>query len=74
MADLKPCKHCGGNGEIHYEYIDTAFGARKGIAVQCTECNARTSLYMCGEHPEEYEETVVDLWNRGRTGRHDDDE
>ena len=69
MADLKPCKRCGGKPEHYNEYIETAFGDRPCIAIRCTKCKARTSRYMCADPSDRsIIEIVEDLWNRGRIG------
>lgn len=66
MAELKPCKRCGGSPELNKEYRETEFGDKPFLCVRCHDCLSRTSLYMFGEDSEnETTEIVTDLWNRG---------
>ena len=75
MAELKPCKFCGGEPECYRTVIETEYGYSDAVAVRCLACNARTTfiLFDARKHPngEEYEEAEK-LWNRGCVGRVDD--
>lgn len=68
MAELKPCKKCGGLPEFDKFYDETAFGDRPFLCVRCGKCHTRTTAFMCTDtigHEEEYREKLADLWNRG---------
>ena len=67
MAELKPCKRCGGMPEFRKEYIETAFGDKPFLYVRCHKCLDRTSRYMVVENCTEKDvlQIVTDLWNRG---------
>lgn len=66
MAELKPCKHCGGTAEFDKFYDETYFGDRPFVCFRCTKCHKRTYAYMCHEGNEnEYREGLAVLWNRG---------
>jgi hypothetical protein len=71
MAKLKPCPFCDGEAEFITEYIETAFGDRKCVAIRCAGCKKRTSLYM-GQGDPDTIKIIVDLWNRGRIGGAED--
>ena len=71
MAELKPCQKCGGKPEFITEHIETEFGVRRCVAIRCTGCKARTSLYMWQGDPGIIE-TIADLWNRGCIGGTED--
>ena len=71
MAELKPCPFCGGEAEFITEHIETEFGDRRCVAIRCSGCKKRTSLYMWQGAPGIIE-TIVDLWNRGCIGGAED--
>ena len=68
MAELKPCKYCGGTPEFDKFYVETAFGDRPFVCFRCTKCHKRTTACMCLEEngmEEKYRKDLSDLWNRG---------
>lgn len=71
MAELKPCQRCGGKPEYYTEFVETAFGDRKGVAVRCTDCKARTYLYLY-EDIGDVVQSIENLWNQGCIGRAED--
>lgn len=67
MAELIPCKHCGGKPEYFFEWTETAFGDRRFVGVRCSQCLSETAAYMCGDRTvnQDLYETIDSLWNRG---------
>ena len=64
---LNNCCRCGGKGQLHTEYIETASGYKQFLGLCCSGCNARTTLYMCDNKDDpDVLNILKDLWNRGR--------
>lgn len=57
MSNLKPCRYCGGKGEI---YRGTADGLSYRYYAHCDDCAASTEFFSDYELAEE-------AWNDGRT-------
>lgn len=59
MAELEPCKYCGGKGE-HIKLYDSK---RYDCFIKCTSCEYETQTYTSKQN-------AVKAWNRrGNDGR-----